>query len=49
MVIYETKIFTRQVQALLEDEDYRRLKTILVIHPDAVDLIPGGGGLRKIR
>ena len=49
MVIIETSIFTRQVQALLEDDDYRRLQTILVIRPDAGDLIPGSGGLRKIR
>ncbi len=49
MIIIETSIFTRQVQALLDDDDYRRLQTILVIRPDAGDLIPGGGGLRKIR
>jgi hypothetical protein len=49
MVIVETSIFTRQVQALLDDDDYRRLQMTLVIHPEAGDLIPGGGGLRKIR
>jgi hypothetical protein len=49
MVIIETSIFTRQVQALLDDNDYRRLQTILVMRPDAGDLIPGGSGLRKIR
>ena len=49
MVIIETSIFTRQVQALLDDDNYRHLQTILVIRPDAGDLIPGGGGLRKIR
>ena len=46
MVIIETSIFTRQVQVLLDDDDYRRLQTVLVIRPDAGDLIPGGGGLR---
>ena len=49
MDILETKIFTRQVQALLDDEEFRRLQTTLVIRPDAGDLIPGGGGLRKTR
>ena len=49
MVIIETSIFTRQVQILLKDDDYRRLQTILVIRRDAGDLIPGGGGLRKLR
>jgi hypothetical protein len=49
MVIVETSIFTRQVQALLDDDDYRRLQMTLVLRPQAGDLIPGGGGLRKIR
>jgi hypothetical protein len=49
MVIIETSIFTRRVQALIDDENYRRLQTILITRPDAGDLIPGGGGLRKIR
>ena len=49
MIIIETTIFTRQVQALLDDDEYRRLQTILVMRPDAGDPIPGGGGLRKIR
>lgn len=43
MVIIETSIFTRQVQSLLDDDNYRRLQTILVIRPDAGDLIPDGG------
>jgi mRNA-degrading endonuclease RelE of RelBE toxin-antitoxin system len=49
MVIVETTIFTRQVQSLLNDEEYRHLQTILVLRPDTGSLIPGGGGLRKIR
>ena len=49
MVIVETSVFTRQIQALLKDDDYRRLQTVLVIRPDLGDLIPGGGGLRKVR
>jgi hypothetical protein len=49
MVIIETTIFTHQVQALLADEEYRRLQTVLVIRPDTGDLIPGSGGLRKVR
>jgi hypothetical protein len=49
MLIIETSIFTRQVHALLSDDEYRRLQTILAIRPDAKDLIPGSGGLRKMR
>jgi len=49
MIIIETTIFTRQVQSLLDDEEYRRLQTMLVLRPEVGDLIPGGSGLRKIR
>ena len=49
MVIIETTVFTRQVQALLADEAYRRLQMALAEHPDLGTLIPQGGGLRKVR
>jgi mRNA-degrading endonuclease RelE of RelBE toxin-antitoxin system len=49
MVIIETSIFTRQLQALFTDDEYRKLQNKLVARPDAGDLIPGSGGLRKIR
>lgn len=49
MVIIETSIFTRQVQALLADEEYRELQTALVNRPHLGSIIPGSGGLRKVR
>ena len=49
MVIIETSIFTRQVLALMDDDSYRRLQTVLVLRPDVGDVIPGSGGLRKMR
>jgi hypothetical protein len=49
MVIVETSIFTRRVTELLPDEEYRALQATLVDRPDAGPVIPGGGGLRKIR
>jgi hypothetical protein len=49
MVIVETSIFTRQVQAFLSDEEYRHLQMTLVLHPDLGAVIPGSGGLRKVR
>lgn len=49
MDIVETSIFTRQVQALLSDDDYRELQLALILHPDSGAIIPGSGGLRKIR
>jgi mRNA-degrading endonuclease RelE of RelBE toxin-antitoxin system len=49
MVIIETSIFTRQVQGLLSDDEYRELQSTLVVRPRAGALIVGSGGLRKIR
>ncbi len=49
VLIIETSIFTRQVQALLTDEEYRRLQMTLILHPDLGAVIPGSGGLRKVR
>ena len=49
MVFIETPIFTRQVQELLTDDEYRELQKALVNRPDAGSLIVGSGGLRKIR
>ena len=49
MLFIETPIFTRQVKELLPDEEYRRLQEALLMRPEAGKLIPGGGGLRKIR
>ena len=49
MVIKETSVFTRQVRELLDRESYRLLQLRLVGDPEAGQLIPGTGGLRKIR
>jgi hypothetical protein len=49
MVIIETSIFTKRIQALLDDESYRALQIALVNRPNAGVVIQGSGGLRKIR
>ena len=49
MVIIETSVFTRQVNALLSDEEYRKLQAALVGKPTLGPLIKGSGGLRKVR
>jgi hypothetical protein len=49
VVIIETSIFSRQVQALFSDDEYRQLQMTLVLHPDKGSVIPGSGGLRKTR
>ena len=48
MVIIETPIFTRRVQDILSDDEYRLLQAQLVQRPDAGKIIPGSGGLRKL-
>jgi hypothetical protein len=49
MVIIETSIFTRQVRALLSDEEYRQLQAALIQLPGLGRIIVGSGGIRKIR
>jgi mRNA-degrading endonuclease RelE of RelBE toxin-antitoxin system len=49
VVIKETSVFTRQVNDLLDHESYRLLQLRLVADPEAGQLVPGSGGLRKIR
>ena len=49
MVIIETSVFTRQVRALLPDEEYRKLQAALVTTPTLGSVIRASGGLRKLR
>ena len=49
MIIIETPIFAKAIQSLMPEDDYRQLQSALVIRPDMGDLIPGSGGLRKLR
>lgn len=49
MQFIETSAFTKQVTAFLSDEEYMQLQAALIIQPDLGDLIPGSGGLRKLR
>jgi hypothetical protein len=45
----ETKLFTKLVQKYLSDDDYGELQDALIQQPDAGDVIPGSGGVRKLR
>lgn len=45
----ETTSFTRRVLEYLGDESYARLQWYLLRRPEAGDLMPGSGGLRKVR
>ena len=49
MELIETAVFTRQVEAALSDEAYLVLQWHLLLAPDAGAIIPGSGGLRKLR
>jgi len=49
MIFIETPAFTADVKALLPDDSYAQLQRELIARPAAGDLIPGTGGLRKIR
>ena len=45
----ETPIFTSEVRKYLTDDEYRSLQTALIFRPEQGPLIPGTGGLRKVR
>ena len=49
MELIETSTFTRQITALLSDEDYGVFQSRLAANPSLGALIKGGGGIRKIR
>lgn len=49
MVFIEVSTFRRSAAKLLDDDDLAALQTLLMLHPDAGDVIPGSGGLRKVR
>jgi hypothetical protein len=49
MEIIETSIFTRLINDLMDDDSYRMLQIDLLTAPEKGDVIPGSGGLRKIR
>lgn len=45
----ETKLFTRLVQECLSDDEYSALQRALIADPEAGAVIPGSGGVRKLR
>jgi hypothetical protein len=49
MLFVETPLFTELIKELLTDDEYRELQEVLLTRPETGDLIPGSGGLRKIR
>lgn len=49
MEFVETAIFTAEVKRLLTDDEYRGLQLALALRPRQGSVIPGCGGLRKVR
>ena len=45
----ETRLFTKLVSEYLTDDDYAQLQNSLIRDPDAGPVIPGSGGVRKLR
>jgi len=48
-VFVELPAFERHRADYLDDDAFRRLENLLMKHPEAGDLIPDTGGLRKLR
>ena len=45
----ETRLFTKLALEYLSDESYAELQDALMRNPDAGPVIPGSGGIRKLR
>ena len=45
----ETRLFTRLVREYLTDHEYSELQQALITNPETGDVIPGSGGIRKLR
>jgi hypothetical protein len=49
MELIETSTFTRQIIALLRDEEYGEFQSRIAANPELGARIKGGGGIRKAR
>lgn len=49
MVFIEAGTFTRLVYDYLTEEEYIGLQSYLFTHPEAGAVVPGSGGVRKLR
>lgn len=49
MEIEETPVFTRRLPEVLDDDEYALLQLSLVLNPLQGVVIPGTGGIRKLR
>jgi len=49
MEFIESRLFSRQREECLKEDELRQLQEYLADHPEAGDTIQGTGGVRKIR
>jgi len=49
VIFIETPTFTKRILDLLDDDEYRELQSHLAQHPGLGKVIPGSGGMRKLR
>ena len=49
MEFIEASAFTKHVYDYLSDDEYLGLQHFLHLHPDSGKVIPGSGGVRKVR
>jgi mRNA-degrading endonuclease RelE of RelBE toxin-antitoxin system len=49
MEYIESPLFSKLIGSYLKDEEYAAFQWDLALHPEKGDLIPGSGGLRKVR
>jgi mRNA-degrading endonuclease RelE of RelBE toxin-antitoxin system len=49
MVFIESPLFSRLVQEYLNEDDYHTLQWALTLHPESGAVVPGSGGVRKLR
>ncbi|MFC4654167.1 MULTISPECIES: hypothetical protein [Rheinheimera] len=49
MIFVETSIFTKRLNELMLDDEYREFQQFLANNPESGKLIKNSGGLRKIR
>ena len=49
MRFLETSVFTSRLRGLVDEDQYRAVQLALLLRPEQGPLIPGSGGLRKLR
>lgn len=49
MEFIETSIFTKLIYTYLTDDEYLGLQGFLLKYPEAGKIVPGSGGVRKLR